>query len=132
MHRSVFTAALLLSAIPAFAEAWIMVGEGRDRWIFVNTQTFERRGPIRRMHQLLNYRYRDAKGYQSYVYLVEYHCTQRTYRLLSSTGYVGPGAQGPSSGPTSGPPTSWKPIAKDGSLADQTFSQICSAKFLVE
>lgn len=120
-------AALCANSIYSFGDQWILVSEGSQGTTWIETSTFERRGPVAKLYQLLNKNRPDADGYQSYIYLVEFHCANGVYRLLSSTAYVGAVARGPSVGPSTGPPTEWKHFGPAGS---DMLRRVCAPDWL--
>jgi len=82
-------AALLLAALPAHA-AWTRIGKTETVTLYVNRDSVETEGEVRRMWEMQDLVAPDPDGVRSRRYLNEYDCKNKMYRISQVTSFAGP------------------------------------------
>lgn len=83
---------LCMGLIPCFAQAqaWTRLGETDQLALYVNRNSIERDGYIRRVWELQDLKQADPDGVMSRRYRNEYDCQNKMYRISLVTSYAGP------------------------------------------
>lgn len=74
---------------PLSAGAWTRIGETPEVTLFVDRQSIEKEGRIRRVWEMQDLKTPDAEGVRSRRYLNEYDCEYKMHRLGQMTSYAG-------------------------------------------
>lgn len=118
--RFLLAAAALLSATPAFATDWTVVGYSDDTYVLADRDSVERPGQNRVIIRLL-YVLREDRGVMSAVEArTEYDCPNNRYRRLHIKGLDAQGAVKVEQDP--GP--EWKDF-QPGDLGSGIFGRVC-------
>ncbi len=99
MHRRLCRAlslVLLCAGVPlvAQAQAWTRLAENEQLTLYVNRNSIERDGNIRRVWEMQDLKQADPDGVQSRRYMNEYDCFNKMYRISQMTSYAGPKLSG--------------------------------------
>ncbi len=78
----------------AWAQAWTRLGETEQVALFVNRNSIERDGNLRRVWEMQDLKQPDPDGVQSRRYLNEYDCQYKMYRISQVTSFDGPQLSG--------------------------------------
>ena len=81
--------AVLLGAVPAHA-AWTRIGKTESVTLYVNRDSVETEGEVRRMWEMQDLAAPDADGVRSRRYLNEYDCKNKMYSISQVTSFAGP------------------------------------------
>lgn len=91
LFRLTVCLSVLLFAHPvALAQAWTRLGENEHLALYVNRNSIERDGNIRRVWEMQDLKQPDADGVQSRRYLNEYDCFNKMYRISQMSSFSGP------------------------------------------
>lgn len=74
---------------PVSGWAWTRIGETPEVTLFVDRQSIEKEGRIRRVWEMQDLKTPDAEGVRSRRYLNEYDCEYKMHRLGQMTSYAG-------------------------------------------
>jgi hypothetical protein len=78
----------------AHAQAWTRLGETDQVALFVNRNSIEREGYIRKVWEMQDLKQADQDGVMSRRYLNEYDCQNKMYRISQMTSFDGPKLSG--------------------------------------
>lgn len=78
----------------AYAQAWTRLGQNEQLALYVNRNSIERDGNIRRVWEMQDLKQPDPDGVQSRRYMNEYDCVNKMYRISQMTSYAGPKLSG--------------------------------------
>jgi hypothetical protein len=79
---------------PVSAWAWTRIGETPEVTLYVDRQSIEKDGRVRRVWEMQDLKTPDAEGVRSRRYLNEYDCEYKMHRLGQMTSYAGPKLKG--------------------------------------
>jgi hypothetical protein len=83
-----------LAAAPAWASAWVSVGESETAAYYMDPEVMRADGVQRRVWRLFDYKEKQANGVQSGKALLEINCSEGSYRYLRTVYYAGSMGQG--------------------------------------
>ncbi len=81
---------LMFVAGSAQSQAWTRLGETEQVTLYVNRNSIERDGQVRRVWEVQDLKQADPDGVMSRRYLNEYDCFHKMYRISQMTSYAGP------------------------------------------
>lgn len=76
------------------AQAWTRLGENEHLGLYVNRNSIERDGNVRRVWEMQDLKQPDPDGVLSRRYMNEYDCVHKMYRISQMTSYSGPKLSG--------------------------------------
>ena len=82
--------AVLAVLTPSAALAWTRIGETPEVALFVNRNTIEKEGTVRKVWEMQDLKKPDADGVLSRRYLNEYDCDIKMHRLGQVSSFAGP------------------------------------------
>jgi hypothetical protein len=82
-------AGILLGHGLAQAQAWTRLGENEYLTLYVNRNSIERDGNIRRVWEMQDLKQADPDGVSSRRYMNEYDCLNKMYRISQMTSFSG-------------------------------------------
>ncbi|MEY2803665.1 MAG: hypothetical protein RL657_1001 [Pseudomonadota bacterium] len=77
-----------------WAQAWTRLGETDQVALFVNRNSIEKEGNLRRVWEMQDLKQPDQDGVQSRRYMNEYDCQHKMYRISQMTSFEGPQLSG--------------------------------------
>lgn len=86
--------AFLGGLMPVSALAWTRIGETADVTLYVNRNSIEKDGTVRRVWEMQDLKTPDAEGVRSRRYLNEYDCNYKMHRIGQMTSFAGPKMSG--------------------------------------
>ncbi len=91
---SLLLAGLVAGQGMVWAQTWTRLGETEQVALFVNRNSMEREGNLRRVWEMQDLKKPDLDGVQSRRYMNEYDCHHKMYRISQVTSFDGPQLSG--------------------------------------
>ena len=120
-HRAIAIHLLLMSGLAS--SAWGAVYETKTAVHYIDPETVQKNGELRRVSTLQDLRQRGERGELSMRALMEYDCSRNRVRVVSATAHRGQMATGEITAPVS-KPADWIQIAPESAFST-TLRYVC-------